>query len=327
MFRVPFLLVAVSFFPAVLRSGDCEASYDCGGGHGAYGAIRCVCRDVPNQVQCLSCNTNNPCAGQCMECCYMNLRTGQTCCNRATCARNVWCTSGCDQLGANGLSELSRQAAAAVPGGCSVFGRKEILVSNGLTIESVESIDQLRISDPALIFDERKEIVGLEFTLENRGIETIVAHGILLELYWQGVSEPVRVSHTADGWFDDAGLPPGRSARYRASAAMKPPESGLLERVVIAADYAETKTGRAFGSDVARFGDLLRVEREIQRQVSSAVRSLAQAERDPGVLRRQIQELERRFPSTSGRIAIGRYLEFLQDGGPQEVLREALRRK
>ncbi|MDW8355025.1 MAG: hypothetical protein RMK57_10895 [Bryobacterales bacterium] len=101
----------------------------------------------------------------------------------------------------------------------------------------------------------------------------------------------------------------------------------MLERVVIVVDYAETKTGRSFGYHVERFGELFRAEREVQRQGSSAVQTLAQAEQDPGALRRQMQELARRFPSSSGRIAFGRYLEFLELGGPQRVLREAQGRR
>lgn len=330
MFHVLLLAGVLTFFSAPSVAGNCEAIYDCGGCNGAYGTIRCVCKDVPGRIECTQCNTNNPCAGECMACCYKNLGTGQTCCNRATCARNVWCSSGCGASEGSIASSLARQPAGTGPGHCvglPLSGRQEILVSNGLAIESVEGTSQLQIVNPAVIFDEGKDVVGLEFAVANRGIETIVAHGFIVELYWQGVSEPVRLFHIADGWFDGGGLAPGSSARYYASAAIKPAGSGLLERVVIGADYAETKTGRSFGPDVGRFGELLRAQREVQRQVSSAVQSLVQAEREPGVLRRQIQELASRFRSTGARIAIGRYLELLDEGGPQLLLREAERRQ
>lgn len=121
VFRAVFLAAGVNLLAFLLRAGDCEASYDCGGHHGAYGSIRCVCRDVDNRVECIFCNTNNPCAGECLSCCSKNRVTGQIGCNRATCSRNVWCQSGCGVLLSNSSSEFPRHAArtaAGVAAGC-----------------------------------------------------------------------------------------------------------------------------------------------------------------------------------------------------------------
>jgi hypothetical protein len=84
------------------------------------------------------------------------------------------------------------------------LGTKETLVSNGLTIESVDSTGVIRVSDPAMITvvtddGKSKRLGGVEFTLTNLGSEPLVAHGLIFEVYWRGRSEPVRFSQVADG--------------------------------------------------------------------------------------------------------------------------------
>lgn len=329
-----FFALLWSCTSAPMAMADCEASYNCGGCNNAWGTIRCVCHSVANQIQCLYCNTNNPCAGECMACCYRNLRTGQTCCNRATCGTGtVWCASGCSS-GENS-SQAARPGVQSASGGprcaqVTLWGTKETLISNGLTIESLDSTGVIRVSKPAVITvvteEQDKRIGGLEFTLTNVGSEPLVAHGLIFEVYWRGRSEPVRFSQVADGWFERGGLGPGQSARYEAGLLIEPGDSSLLERVVIAVDYAETQSGRLHGADQGRFGDFLRNEREVQRHVTAAVRSLAASATDTSALRQQIRDLASVFRSMGGRVALARYGEVLEQAGIEGLRREVLRR-
>jgi hypothetical protein len=336
-----FITLLWGWTSATTRAQNCEATYNCGGCNGAWAEIRCVCRSVENQIQCLRCDTNNPCQGQCMECCYRNLGTGQTSCSRATCnSRTVWCSSGCsDALESSeragpGVQRTSGQPSCpqiAPWGTIALLGTKETLVSNGLTIESVDSTGVIRVSDPAMITvvtddGKSKRLGGVEFTLTNLGSELLVAHGLIFEVYWRGRSEPVRFSQVADGWFHDGGLGPGQSARYQAGLLIEPADASLLERLVVGVDYAETRSGSLRGADHGRFGDFLRNEREVQRRVTAAVRSLAASATDTSALRQQIRDLASAFDSMGGRAALAHYSQVLEEAGIEGLRREVLRR-
>jgi len=306
---------------------DCSAEYVCGC-TGSF-TIKSVCKDVPGVQTCLYCNSNNPCAGQCMECCYRKIKTGEVCCTRAGCSSGQTISeSGC-----SGASPLTPELAAAqLPSNCQVPqpvpGAISREVAGGVTIETANGIPDIRLLSPRIEWDEKGNPHGIEFTIENSGREAVRAHGVVVDLYWAGSSTPFRLIHMTDATFERGGLSSGTSQSYFASIGVTPAQRVNLERVVVALDFAETAaSGKRLGSDVAGFSRRLLAEREAQRKAIALISDLVPRFSDVSQLQREIEALGRQVKMSSERYAVARSLEFLAEGGRDRLARElAVRR-
>lgn len=95
---------------------------------------------------------------------------------------------------------------------------------------------------------------AIRFKLRNSEQKSLIASGLVVDLYWENRTEPLRITQAADSWlFQGVRLKPNDTSDVAIETSVTLDKKDKLLKVVVAIDYAEFDDGSWAGEDYGGF--------------------------------------------------------------------------